>query len=56
MNLKSVRMRFEGYNTLNNMAQADPITSITSPSFGKVIDERTGFYGRQIQFSGHLTF
>lgn len=49
-------LRFEAYNTLNNMAQADPITSITSPSFGKIIDERTGFYGRQIQFSGHLSF
>ncbi|MDE3168165.1 MAG: carboxypeptidase regulatory-like domain-containing protein [Acidobacteriota bacterium] len=49
-------LRFEVYNTLNNMAQADPITSITSANFGRIIDERTGFYGRQIQFSGHLTF
>jgi hypothetical protein len=49
-------LRFEAYNTLNNMAQADPVTSITSPNFGRVIDERTGFYGRQIQFSGHLSF
>ena len=49
-------LRFEAYNTLNNMAQADPVTSITSANFGKIIDERTGFYGRQIQFSGHLYF
>ena len=49
-------LRFEAYNTLNKMTLADPVTSITSPNFGKVIDERTGFYGRQIQFSGHLTF
>ena len=49
-------LRFEAYNTLNSLTKADPITSITSASFGRVIDERTGFYGRQIQFSGHLTF
>jgi hypothetical protein len=49
-------LRFEAYSTLNNLALADPVTSITSPNFGKVIDERTGFYGRQIQFSGHLSF
>ncbi len=49
-------LRFEAYNTLNALTLTDPVTSITSPNFGKVIDERTGFYGRQIQFSGHLTF
>lgn len=49
-------LRFEVYNTLNALTLADPVTSITSANFGRVIDERTGFYGRQIQFSGHLTF
>lgn len=49
-------LRFEAYNTLNNLNLTDPVTSITNANFGKVIDERTGFYGRQIQFSGHLTF
>jgi hypothetical protein len=49
-------LRLEAYNALNSLTLTDPNLTITSASFGKVTDERTGFYGRQIQFSGHVTF
>ncbi|HZT33367.1 MAG TPA: TonB-dependent receptor [Bryobacteraceae bacterium] len=49
-------LRFEGYNVLNAFTDATPILTITSPNFGKVIDEAPGTYGRQIQFSGRFIF
>ena len=33
---------------------ADPDVSVTSATFGKITAERSGIFGRQIQFSGRL--
>jgi hypothetical protein len=49
-------LRFEGYNMQNALTPASPVTTITSANFGKSIAQATGFYGRQVQFSGKLMF
>ncbi|HWB82810.1 MAG TPA: carboxypeptidase regulatory-like domain-containing protein [Bryobacteraceae bacterium] len=49
-------LRGESYNTLNAFSAASPVTSVTSPNFGKVIGQAAGTYGRQIQFSGRIMF
>ena len=47
-------LRGEAYNLLNAFTGADPDVSVTSGNFGKITAERSGIYGRQIQFSGRL--
>jgi hypothetical protein len=49
-------LRFEGYNLDNHLTLAAPVTTITSVNFGKSIAEAAGHYGRQVQFSGRVTF
>jgi hypothetical protein len=49
-------LRFEGYNVDNHLTLAAPVTSITNVNFGRSIAEATGKYGRQVQFSGRLSF
>src|SRR5207249_3505173 len=47
-------LRGEAYNLLNAFTGADPDVSVTSATFGKITAERSGIFGRQIQFSGRL--
>jgi len=47
-------LRGEAYNLLNAFTGADPDLSVTSATFGKITAERSGIFGRQIQFSGRL--
>ncbi len=49
-------LRFEAYNVTNAFMSAMPDLTITSPNFGKVIDQAPGVYGRQIQYSGRFIF
>jgi hypothetical protein len=47
-------LRGEAYNLLNAFTGADPDLSVTSATFGKITAQRSGIFGRQIQFSGRL--
>ena len=47
-------LRGEAYNLLNSFTGADPDVSVTSSTFGKITSQRSGLFGRQIQFSGRL--
>ena len=50
-------LRGEAYNLTNRFPAADPdVSAVTSPNFGKVIAQRAGVFGRQIQFSGRLVW
>ncbi|MCC6536690.1 MAG: carboxypeptidase regulatory-like domain-containing protein [Bryobacterales bacterium] len=54
------RIRFElkgeAYNLTNRFPAADPDLNVTSRTFGKVISQRAGVFGRQIQLSGRFAF
>jgi hypothetical protein len=47
-------LRGEAYNLLNAFTGADPDLNVTSGNFGKITAQRSGLFGRQIQFSGRL--
>ncbi|MDX2267277.1 MAG: carboxypeptidase regulatory-like domain-containing protein [Bryobacter sp.] len=50
-------LRAESYNTSNHFTgTTTPVLDVNSPNFGKVIQQRPGVFGRQIQFSGRLVF
>ncbi len=50
-------LRAESYNTSNHFTgTVAPVTDVNSPNFGKIIQQRPGIFGRQIQFSGRLVF
>lgn len=49
-------LRMESYNTLNSFTGDNPVTSVTSPSFGQIIAQRAGTFGRQIQYTGRFIF
>jgi hypothetical protein len=40
----------------NRFPAANPDVSVTSANFGKIVSQRAGVFGRQIQFSGRLIF
>ena len=44
----------EAYNLLNSMRWNNPDLSVTSATFGRVFQQRPGFYGRQLQYSLRL--
>jgi hypothetical protein len=54
------RLRFEirgeAYNLTNRFPANDPDQGVTSRTFGKIISQRSGVYGRQIQFQGKFIF
>ena len=58
--LKEDRLKFElrgeAYNLTNRFPAADPDQTPTSATFGKVVAQRAGVFGRQIQFSGRLVW
>jgi hypothetical protein len=49
-------LRGEAYNMTNRFPAADPDLTVTSANFGKIIGQRAGVFGRQIQFSGRLVW
>jgi hypothetical protein len=50
-------LRAESYNTSNHFTgTTSPVTDVNSPNFGRIIQQRPGIFGRQIQFSGRLVF
>lgn len=49
-------LRGEAYNLANNFKGADPDVNVNSPTFGRVVAQRAGQFGRQIQFSGRLVW
>jgi len=50
-------LRAESYNTSNHFTGTiAPVIDVNSPNFGKIIQQRPGIFGRQIQFSGRLVF
>ncbi len=50
-------LRAESYNTTNHFTGTiAPVMDVNSPNFGRVIQQRPGVFGRQIQFSGRIVF
>jgi hypothetical protein len=50
-------LRAESYNTTNHFTgTVFPDVNVNSPNFGRVIQQRPGIFGRQIQFSGRIVF
>lgn len=47
-------LRMEAYNLTNQMRWADPSTSVTASTFGRLTAQRAGVFGRQLQFSLRL--
>jgi hypothetical protein len=46
----------EGYNMANSFFASDPDLNVTSPNFGRVVTQRGGFFGRQLQYTGRIIF
>jgi len=49
-------LKFEAYNLVNAFTGADPDRNVTSANFGRIVSQKAGVYGRQIQFSGKIVF
>lgn len=50
-------LRAESYNTSNHFTGTTaPVLDVNSPNFGKIVQQRPGVFGRQIQFSGRFVF
>ena len=49
-------LRMEGYNMANSFFASDPDLNVTSPNFGRVVTQRGGFFGRQLQYTGRIIF
>ncbi|MBM3739234.1 MAG: carboxypeptidase regulatory-like domain-containing protein [Acidobacteria bacterium] len=49
-------LRAEAYNLTNRFPAGDPDLGVTSANFGKIVSQRGGVFGRQIQFSGRIIF
>ncbi|MBI3696850.1 MAG: carboxypeptidase regulatory-like domain-containing protein, partial [Acidobacteria bacterium] len=49
-------LRGEAYNLLNAFTGADPDLIVTSATFGRITQQRSGLFGRQIQFSGRFVW
>ncbi len=47
-------LRGEAYNLANRFPAADPDLGVTSPNFGRIVTQRAGVFGRQVQFSGRF--
>ncbi|MEZ5402021.1 MAG: TonB-dependent receptor [Bryobacteraceae bacterium] len=49
-------LRMEAYNLLNSFSGEDPTTNINSANFGKIVSQKRGVFGRQLQFSGRFVW
>ncbi|MEO8126780.1 MAG: TonB-dependent receptor [Bryobacteraceae bacterium] len=49
-------LRMEAYNVVNSFTGDNPVLTPTSPSFGQIIAQRPGTFGRQIQYTGRIIF
>jgi hypothetical protein len=50
-------MRLEAYNLANTFFGADPSTDPNNAAaFGRVLAQRAGFFGRQLQYTGRIYF
>lgn len=47
-------LRMEAYNLTNSFLGANPTTDVTSSNFGRVVSQRAGTSGRQLQYSARL--
>jgi hypothetical protein len=47
-------LRMEAYNLTNSFLGADPSTDVTSSLFGRVVNQRAGTSGRQLQYSARF--
>jgi hypothetical protein len=44
----------EAYNATNSFMGANPSMDVNSSIFGRVVNQRAGFFGRQFQYSGRF--
>ncbi len=49
-----LEIRMEAYNVSNSFMSADPDLNVDSSTFGRSTAQKTGFYGRQFQYSARL--
>jgi hypothetical protein len=49
-------VRVEAYNAFNHLNWDNPIVDFNNANFGKVINRRPGYIGREIQYGFKLTF
>lgn len=49
-------LRMEGYNVANSFFGSDPDLNVNSPNFGRIVTQRGGFFGRQLQYTGRIIF
>jgi hypothetical protein len=49
-------LRLEGYNVANSFFGNNPSTDVRSPVFGQIVQQRPGFFGRQLQYTGRIYF
>ncbi len=49
-----LEIRMEAYNFTNSFMGADPVTDVDSSLFGRVVEQKYGYYGRQFQYSARL--
>ena len=47
-------LQMEAYNVSNSFMGAGPVTDVNSSLFGRVTQQKTGFSGRQLQYSGRF--
>ncbi|HET8550335.1 MAG TPA: hypothetical protein VFL57_20130, partial [Bryobacteraceae bacterium] len=47
-------LKMESYNFTNSFMGADPSTDRNSSVFGRVVNMRAGYSGRQFQYSGRF--
>lgn len=47
-------LRMEAYNATNSFMGANPSMDVNSSLFGRVVNQRAGYYGRQFQYSGRF--
>jgi hypothetical protein len=49
-----LEFRMEAYNASNSFMGANPSTDVTSSNFGRVVNQRSGYFGRQFQYNARL--
>ncbi|MBM3726778.1 MAG: carboxypeptidase regulatory-like domain-containing protein [Acidobacteria bacterium] len=50
-------LRMEAYNLTNSFTGADPATDVNNPAtFGRIVAQRGGIFGRQLQYSGRFVW
>jgi len=51
-----LEFKMEAYNVSNTFEGADPVLSVTSSTFGRVLSQQSGITGRQFQYNLKLHF